>query len=165
VTYLGQFECVDWFEEQLPDTDGNRRKSIRFKLESVASDVEFTASELDAVDTDELYERAKGAATTDGGAAQQTTVETTRIRYTRSEAIREYALRVADGICQACGNEAPFVGKDGEPYLEVHHLYRRGDGGPDQPDNVIALCPNCHRQVHRGEDGEGFNQELISKIK
>jgi 5-methylcytosine-specific restriction enzyme A len=67
VTYLGQFECVDWFEEQLPDTDGNRRKAIRFKLEPVANDVEFTTSDLDAVETDELYERAKGAATADGG--------------------------------------------------------------------------------------------------
>ena len=81
MTYLGQFESVDWFEEQLPDTDGNFRKAIRFKLEPVANDIEFTASDLDAVDTDELYERAKGAATTDGGVAQQITVETTRTRF------------------------------------------------------------------------------------
>ncbi|WP_245242851.1 HNH endonuclease signature motif containing protein [Natronococcus sp. JC468] len=165
VTYLGQFECVDWFEEQLSDTDGNRRKAIRFKLEPVANDVEFTATDLDAVETDELYERAKGAVTTDGGATQQTTTETTHTKYTRSEAVREYALRVADGVCRGCGNEAPFVGKDGEPYLEVHHLYRRSDGGPDHPDNVVALCPNCHRRVHHGKDGDDFNQELISKTE
>ncbi|WP_249038839.1 HNH endonuclease signature motif containing protein [Haloterrigena salifodinae] len=165
VTYLGQFECVDWFEEQLPDTDGDHRKAIRFKLEPVANEVEFTDPDLGAVDTDELYERATGAARTDDEATQQTTVETTRTIYSRSEAVREYALRVADGVCQGCGDEAPFLGNDGEPYFEVHHLYRRSDGGPDHPDNVIALCPNCHRRVHHGKDGDAFNQELISRAE
>ena len=162
---MEQFKCVDWFEGQFPDTDGNHRKAICFNLELVANEVEFTASDLDIVDTDGLYERAKGAATTDRGAAQQLTVETTRTRYTRSEAVREYALRVADGVCQGCGNEAPFIGKDGDPYLEVHHLYRRSDGGPDHPDNVVALCPNCHRRVHHGKDDDEFNQELISRTE
>lgn len=81
--------------------------------------------------------------------------------YRRSEVVREYVLRAADGVCQGCGEDAPFVGEDGEPYLEVHHLHRRSDGGADHPDNVVALCPNCQRWVHYGEDGEEFNRELI----
>jgi 5-methylcytosine-specific restriction enzyme A len=81
-----------------------------------------------------------------------------------SEVVREYALRVAAGVCQGCEDEAPFVGNDGEPYLEVHHLYRRSDGGPDHPDNIVALCPNCHRRVHHGKDGDEFNQERISRV-
>ena len=64
---LHLFECVGWFEEQPPGTDRNHRKALRFKLEPVTNDIEFTASDLDAVDTGELYERAKGAATTDRG--------------------------------------------------------------------------------------------------
>jgi 5-methylcytosine-specific restriction protein A len=75
--------------------------------------------------------------------------------------VREYVLRAADGVCQGCGEDAPFVGEDGEPYLDVHHLHRRSDGGADHPDNVVALCPNCQRWVHYGEDGEEFNRELI----
>lgn len=79
----------------------------------------------------------------------------------RSEIVKRFALRIADGTCQGCGNEAPFADTSGEPYLEVHHLHSRADGGPDSPDNVLAICPNCHRQVHHGQNGTEFNQKLI----
>lgn len=35
--------------------------------------------------------------------------------------------------------------------LDVHHLDRVSDGGPDDPANLVALCPNCHALHHRGE--------------
>lgn len=79
--------------------------------------------------------------------------------------VKEYALCAADGVCQGCEEDAPFVNENGEPFLEVHHLYRRSDDGPDDPDNVIAICPNCHRRVHYGKNGEAFNQELIAKVE
>ncbi|MFB6177259.1 MAG: HNH endonuclease, partial [Halobaculum sp.] len=53
---------------------------------------------------------------------------------------------------------------DGEPYLEVHHLHRLSDDGPDHPDNVIALCPTCHARVHHGSDGDEFNEQLIERV-
>ena len=74
--------------------------------------------------------------------------------------VKEYALRVADGVCQGCGENAPFENDDGDPFLEVHHLYRRSDGGAVHPDNVVALCPNYHRRVHHGKDGDEFNEKL-----
>ncbi|MFC1652495.1 HNH endonuclease [Planctomycetota bacterium] len=37
-------------------------------------------------------------------------------------------------------------------FLEVHHLFRLADDGPDIPDNVAAICPNCHRELHYGAD-------------
>ena len=40
--------------------------------------------------------------------------------------------------------------KDNTPYLEVHHKIRLSDGGEDTIDNVVALCPNCHRKAHYG---------------
>lgn len=40
---------------------------------------------------------------------------------------------MADGVCQGCEENAPFVNKRSEPFLEVHHLTRRNDGGPDDP--------------------------------
>jgi len=36
VTYLGQFEYVDHLWTELPDTEGNEREAIRFKLEPAA---------------------------------------------------------------------------------------------------------------------------------
>jgi 5-methylcytosine-specific restriction enzyme A len=38
-------------------------------------------------------------------------------------------------------------------------------GGPDDPSFVIALCPNCHRRVHAGQDGEGYNSNLRVAMK
>jgi 5-methylcytosine-specific restriction protein A len=34
------------------------------------------------------------------------------------------------------------------------------DAGPDDPRWVIALCPNCHRRAHYGEDKDSFNKHL-----
>ncbi|WP_459808533.1 HNH endonuclease [Halopiger thermotolerans] len=161
VTYLGQFEYVDCFTEELPDTNDNPRDAIRFKLEPVENEVTIEADDLDDLDLETLYERAKGNSAP--GPEEGKTTTTTRKTYSRSKSVKEYALRTADGVCQGCEETAPFIGRDGNPFLEVHHLYRRSDGGPDHPDNVIALCPNCHRRVHYGEDGDEFNQELIEK--
>lgn len=61
------------------------------------------------------------------------------------------ALNRANGICELCGKNAPFSRrKDGTPYLEVHHKNRLADGGEDIIENVIAICPNCHRKQHFG---------------
>lgn len=57
----------------------------------------------------------------------------------------------ANGLCEKCGNEAPFKrAKDGTPYLEVHHEIMLSEGGEDTVENAIAVCPNCHRELHFG---------------
>ena len=33
-------------------------------------------------------------------------------------------------------------------YLEVHHIVWLAKGGADALENVVALCPNCHRKMH-----------------
>jgi hypothetical protein len=73
---------------------------------------------------------------------------------------RKYVLARAGEVCESCGNPAPFLRKDGSPYLEPHHTRRVSDGGPDHPRWVGAICPNSHREIHYGEDGEEKNQRL-----
>ena len=68
--------------------------------------------------------------------------------YIRDPYIIEFAKLRANGYCQLCGNEAPFKNPMGEPYLEVHHIVWLSRGGTDTIDNVVALCPNCHRKIH-----------------
>ena len=68
--------------------------------------------------------------------------------YRRDPYVKEYAKRIANGICQLCNQPAPFNNLSGEPFLEVHHIVPLADGGRDSIDNVVALCPNCHRKVH-----------------
>lgn len=68
--------------------------------------------------------------------------------YTRNRHVSEYAKCRAKGFCQLCGNLAPFKDKNGRPYLETHHIVRLADGGADSIENVVGLCPNCHRKMH-----------------
>lgn len=81
--------------------------------------------------------------------------------FARDPAVRAWALRRARWRCEACGCAAPFLTAAGEPYLEVHHLRRLADGGSDTVDNVAALCPTCHREVHLGEEAETLRLRLL----
>jgi len=51
--------------------------------------------------------------------------------------------------CQSCGSS---------DRLEVHHLRSRGRLGDDKDENLITLCADCHRDIHRSwavMDGPG----------
>ena len=89
--------------------------------------------------------------------------EARRSYYQRSAAVRQYVLARADGECEGCNAPAPFVNKRGQPYLEPHHIRRLTDGGP-YPRYMIALCPNCHREVHSGVNGQEKNQRFLSVV-
>ncbi len=66
----------------------------------------------------------------------------------RDPYIAEYAKKRANGICQLCGQYAPFKDSEGKPYLESHHIIWLSRGGADSIDNTVALCPNCHKKMH-----------------
>jgi hypothetical protein len=70
-------------------------------------------------------------------------------RYRRSVTVAAWVISRALGKCEACGDDAPFLDVDGKPFLEIHHLKPLAEGGPDTPDNTIAVCPNCHRALHQ----------------
>lgn len=79
------------------------------------------------------------------------TITTTTITYQRNPDVIVEALDRANGICERCSCEAPFIRRsDGTRYLEVHHKVRLADGGEDTIENALALCPNCHRELHYG---------------
>lgn len=35
------------------------------------------------------------------------------------------------------------------PYVDIHHINPIEKGGKTEYDNLIVLCPNCHRRVHK----------------
>ena len=45
-------------------------------------------------------------------------------------------------ICQVCGSRER---------LEGHHIVDYHFGGGADKNNIITLCHECHRKVHRGE--------------
>lgn len=90
--------------------------------------------------------------------------EARRRIYRRSHALRVLVRRRANGRCEGCEREAPFLDRQGRPHLEPHHTTRVADGGPDAPEHVIALCPDCHRRVHSGQDGDQYNEGLRARL-
>lgn len=170
VYYVGTATYIDheWFVA--PDRNGDPRRAIRFHL-AVDTDEEGTVPESVQQELDEgpaplwrmsLHRlRAEAEEDSQAGSAK----EVRRREYERSAKVRVYALRRADGICEACGGEAPFETATGRPFLEVHHIRRLADEGPDRVRWVAAICPNCHRRIHHGRDGSSFNQRLSERIQ
>ncbi len=168
VRYVGEAICIGSHVEQRPDRNGNPRNAIVFHLsiqplgmpgiqgpinrhnDEPAPKLKMSLEELRALALKPAVESA-------------TKEQLERNTYIRSEAVRLYALKRSNGKCEGCISGAPFIGREG-PFLEVHHLQRLSDGGPDHPENVIALCPNCHRRVHCSIDGDRYNQQLITLL-
>lgn len=132
-------------EEQLDD-NGNMRKVWMFPVKPVlgiaGSEKEPTEKQLTKLSNCELARR-RDMNPVD---KKPKTVESTV--YYRDPYLKEIVKRIAEGKCQFCGNDAPFIDKNGEPYLEEHHVKKLADGGTDTIDNVVAICPNCHRKMH-----------------
>ena len=78
--------------------------------------------------------------------------ETTASYFVRSVEVVRITKERANGVCQLCGRRAPFKDKNGSPYLEAHHIIWLSKGGPDNTDNTVALCPNCHTRMHILDD-------------
>jgi 5-methylcytosine-specific restriction protein A len=50
--------------------------------------------------------------------------------------------------CQITGSKQTFLKRDGTPYTEAHHLIALGNGGADDPRNIIIVSPLIHRMLH-----------------
>jgi 5-methylcytosine-specific restriction enzyme A len=169
VRCVGEARYADHEFRSGPDRNGDPRKAIVFGLEMLTD--EEPPEVVDAqrpsrkepkklwqASLEALRKRALDA----GPGASETKKERLRRVRQRSAAVRVYVLRRADGRCEGCGSPAPFNTPSGRPYLEPHHIRRLADGGPDHPRWVIALCPNCHREVHYGCDGALLNKSLAT---
>lgn len=150
--------CKEPYQEKQLDEDNNERKVWMFPLiildseEMIDSDVynvyyQDKIKKIRKLSKDNLEQivREKNNVKT-----SYRTIKTTT--YIRDPYIAEYAKLRADGFCQLCGEKAPFYTKNNKPYLEAHHLKWLSKGGTDTIDNVVALCPNCHRKMHELND-------------
>ena len=166
VRYVGQLIVTGYHERSGGDSAGNQRHAIVFELVPV-EDVPYEATDsadledsaLSSLPENELRRIAETTPT-----AGSTPRERQEATHKRSRALREYVLRRASGTCEGCGSKAPFITGGGIPYLEMHYLRRPSDVGPESPSWVVALCPNCHRRVHKGNDATSYNQQILERI-
>jgi len=97
----------------------------------------------------------------DGTAEYRKGVTTIR---NRSAAIRQYALQRAQGKCEYCGTPG-FKHIDQSIFLETHHIVPLSEDGLDSALNVVALCPNHHREAHHGHAASQMQASLLLKIE
>lgn len=155
-----EYVCEGHHIERAPDQAGEMRNAIVFELRPVSNIVEIVEGQAPAdMDFAELRRRAFAAANPVPGKAQSVSTV-----FERSRDVRDYVVARAKGHCEGCSQPAPFLRANGIPYLEPHHIRRLSDGGPDDPRFVIGLCPNCHRRVHSGADGEKYNAHLFDRM-
>lgn len=64
---------------------------------------------------------------------------TTRAEKRLARVIRHRYL-LANGTCEVC---------QVVPASQVHHRKRRSQGGPDTDENFVAVCVECHDDIHR----------------
>ncbi len=94
---------------------------------------------------------------------RKSTIET--IQYLRDHNVRKYAKIRSKGKCECCDSPAPFITENEEPFLEIHHLVPLSDGGTDSPDNVVAVCPNCHQRFHHSKEREILTDKIFQKLR
>lgn len=126
-------------------------------------------------DYDELEKKTRDARKTiskklsppplSAGVIQPQKRKQTITQYARSPLIRAWVLERAGDTCELCSHKAPFIKEDGTPFLEIHHIMQLSQGGPDTLENTVALCPNCHRNLHYGKDRKKKEQKLRGYLK
>lgn len=90
--------------------------------------------------------------------------ETVVTQYSREATVKSWVLNEAQGICECCRKKAPFKTAEGLPYLEVHHVLEISNGGSDTTSNSVAICPNCHRELHFGASREILKEKLYKTV-
>jgi 5-methylcytosine-specific restriction protein A len=91
--------------------------------------------------------RKRARSNVNGNKKTKATTQSIEVRE-RCENVKAIALKHANGTCQLCDRPAPFKKTNGTPFLEVHHIKWLSKDGPDSEENVIGLCPNCHKKMH-----------------
>lgn len=83
-------------------------------------------------------------------------------QFERDPLVTAIALARSKFRCELPECDIPlFVGRDGNPFVEVHHIHTLATGGPDTPDNVVCLCPLHHREIHHGANAHTLRNVLL----
>lgn len=75
--------------------------------------------------------------------------------------------------CAVCADHDTFLTNNGVQYMEGHHLipctpsnakrfWEKYEANIDCIENIVCICPTCHRQIHFGSDAD--KREVIEKL-
>ena len=113
---------------------------------------------------EEEYRRLCGIGTGTGDRGTRFGQPRISVDILRLESARRAVLLRSEGHCEnpGCTGEAQDITDAGRPILDVDHIQDLAQGGPDHPEQMIALCPNCHAIKTRGRTREQLRHELFT---
>lgn len=76
--------------------------------------------------------------------------------YKRHNYLMVQIKKYRDYECQFCSTKIPK--SNGDYYIEACHIKAKSEGGKDRLNNILILCPNCHKLFD-------FNERVGEKIK
>lgn len=90
-------------------------------------------------------------------------------RYERNPKNRSEAIRIHGTICKICDfNFEEVYGERGKDFIEVHHIKPLSTIGEevfiDPRGDLVPVCSNCHRMIHRRKDEVLTVEELKDLI-
>ncbi len=91
----------------------------------------------------------------------------------RNSQLAKSAIIAADYQCEVDSEHQTFLNKHGNPYMEGHHLIpctvknaveveEQFNKNIDCKENIVSLCPICHRAIHMGNSDE--KRRVLSKL-
>lgn len=91
-------------------------------------------------------------------------------KYERDPKIRRKALLIHGFKCEVCGFDFEEVyGEIGKEFIEVHHIKPLSSIGEetdiDPRTDLICLCSNCHRMIHRNRNQVLTPKELKEMLR
>jgi 5-methylcytosine-specific restriction protein A len=85
--------------------------------------------------------------------------------FERDQQVVDWVKMNAKGKCELCSKSSPFHDSLNIPYMEVHHVKQLAEGGSDTIYNAVALCPNCHREMHYGMNYIERKKQLYKMVR
>ncbi len=140
-----------------------------YKINAKEYDLEFIYIDSDEdFPVDRPNELESKITVLEGTEGRKVLIYTTK--YERNPANRREALRIHGTRCMACGFDfEKMYGDRGRNYIEVHHIKPLSHVNEEilvNPEtDLICLCSNCHRIVHRKKNAVLTLEELKELIE
>lgn len=158
------YHLVNYFEKYVSMTDVDKASILLMEKtnpqESVKSQTWICNTWLSKTKNQLIDERLLSFPSSIPGDGINIKVSKDVICYVSKPVLKESVKSLYDYRCQACGQVVLRTGwsenldrRSKWKYMsaDVHHVLPLSKHGPDSRENMLCLCPTCHRRFHTGQ--------------
>lgn len=94
--------------------------------------------------------------------------ENSSSRYKTNTRLAKTVIKKHGYACEIDDRHISFINSKGKQYMEAHHLIPMSNQenflpvNIDREENIVCICPNCHRAIHYGSNEE--KKERLCKL-